>query len=60
LKKATSHYEIFCRHHKDILFEDPAFGELKGDDAKNMWRMLVERSKGEIQITFKDIEADAN
>jgi ketosteroid isomerase-like protein len=25
----------------DINFEDPAFGILKGEDAKNMWRMLV-------------------
>ena len=27
-------------YHKDILFEDPAFGVLKGEKAKNMWRML--------------------
>jgi len=25
----------------DIAFEDPAFGPLQGEDAKNMWRMLV-------------------
>ena len=25
----------------DIVFEDPAFGRLQGEDAKNMWRMLV-------------------
>lgn len=24
----------------DVVFEDPAFGELHGDDAKAMWRML--------------------
>ena len=25
----------------DIEFSDPAFGKLKGADAKNMWRMLT-------------------
>lgn len=27
----------------DIVFEDPAFGELSGRDAKDMWRMLCEQ-----------------
>jgi len=33
-------------YHKDIVFEDPAFGKLKGERAKNMWRMLCESQKG--------------
>lgn len=33
-------------YHKDIVFEDPAFGVLKGERAKNMWRMLCESQKG--------------
>lgn len=41
-----------------IIFSDPAFGELKGDDAKNMWRMLIERSKGDIRITFDNVKAN--
>lgn len=41
-----------------IIFTDPAFGELKGDDAKNMWRMLILRSKGEIKISFDNVKAD--
>lgn len=28
----------------DAVFEDPAFGELHGEDARDMWRMLCERS----------------
>ncbi len=28
----------------DVVFEDPAFGELCGEDARDMWRMLCERS----------------
>ncbi len=33
-------------YHKDIKFEDPAFGVLKGEKAKNMWRMLCNSQKG--------------
>lgn len=47
-------------YHDEIVFDDPAFGTLKGDDAKNMWRMLVERSKGQLHIEFSDVEANGN
>lgn len=33
-------------YHRDIIFEDPAFGILKGERAKNMWRMLCASQKG--------------
>jgi len=33
-------------YHPDIEFEDPAFGKLKGERAKNMWRMLCRSQKG--------------
>lgn len=42
----------------DIEFSDPAFGLLKGEDAKSMWKMLVERAKGNIKIEFKNVVAD--
>jgi hypothetical protein len=42
----------------NIIFTDPAFGTLIGDDAKNMWRMLIGRSKGDLIITFNDVFAD--
>jgi len=32
-------------YHKNIVFKDPAFGVLKGERAKNMWRMLCESQK---------------
>ena len=63
----TKFYESFSNanaegmtdcYHENIRFEDPAFGTLIGNDAKNMWRMLIERSKGEIKITFSDIKAN--
>ena len=42
----------------DIHFTDPAFGDLYGDDAKNMWRMLVRNSRGQLKISFADVKAD--
>lgn len=60
-------YESFARHdadgmtacyHDEIEFSDPAFGLLKGADAKNMWKMLVERGKGDIKIEYKNVSAD--
>lgn len=45
-------------YHPEIIFRDPAFGELKGKDVEMMWRMLIKRSKGNIKITFKNVQAD--
>ena len=40
----------------DIIFSDPAFGELKGDEAKSMWKMLCTSAK-DLSISFKIIES---
>ncbi|MGB1268311.1 MAG: nuclear transport factor 2 family protein [Flavobacteriaceae bacterium] len=32
-------------YHDDIEFTDPAFGTLKGNAAKNMWRMICSKAK---------------
>jgi len=45
-------------YDSNIEFSDPAFGKLTGNDAKNMWRMLIARSNGEIKITFGNIESN--
>lgn len=44
-------------YHADVTFEDPAFGELRGDEARDMWRMLCGRSK-DLAIEFTDIRGD--
>ena len=63
----TSFYDAFIRgdaygmtkcYDDNIIFCDPAFGTLKGDVAKKMWHMLIERSKGDLQISFSDLSAD--
>ena len=60
-------YEAFARNDSDAMvscyhdaveFSDPAFGLLKGADAKNMWRMLVERGKGDIKINYSNVSAN--
>lgn len=39
----------------DIVFSDPAFGLLRGDEAKFMWEMLCKNAK-DFSLTFSDIE----
>lgn len=56
---ARGDYQSMQQHyHDDIIFEDPAFGKLKGIEAKKMWQMLIERSGGKINIVFTDVQAD--
>ncbi|MEH6680886.1 MAG: nuclear transport factor 2 family protein [Sediminicola sp.] len=44
-------------YHDDILFVDPAFGALKGDRAKDMWRMLCDSQKGkDFKVVAKHIQ----
>lgn len=51
---------ITC-YHKDIHFEDPGFGVLKGEQAGNMWRMLCASQKGkDFKVTFSDITYQDN
>lgn len=47
-------------YSNDVEFEDPAFGLLKGERAKNMWRMLVEKGKDDLKIDFHRIRTDQN
>ena len=45
-------------YHSDIQFRDPVFGLLKGNDVCLMWKMLIEKSKGNIKIEFSNVKAD--
>lgn len=44
-------------YHPEIVFSDPAFGELRGAEAGAMWAMLLERGK-DLEVTAGDIHAD--
>ena len=39
----------------DIVFNDPAFGLLRGDEAKSMWEMLCKNAKN-FSLTFSNIQ----
>ena len=43
-------------YHKDITFQDPAFGILKGRRAVKMWEMLLSRSTSNLKISFDNTE----
>ncbi|MBI4882698.1 MAG: nuclear transport factor 2 family protein [Actinobacteria bacterium] len=59
-------YSSFAKHdgdamaacyHPDVTFEDPAFGELKGHNAGDMWRMLCSGGT-DVRIEHTVHEAD--
>ncbi|WP_460218772.1 nuclear transport factor 2 family protein [Psychroserpens sp. MEBiC05023] len=48
-------------YHKDITFEDPAFGVLSGQHAGNMWRMLCNSQKGkDFKVIYSNIRSNNN
>lgn len=61
----TRFYDAFARrdaetmaacYADDVVFRDPAFGELRGDRARNMWRMLCRAGK-DLEVRASDIAA---
>jgi ketosteroid isomerase-like protein len=46
-------------YNDDVVFEDPAFGVLKGDKAKNMWMMLCETAK-DLKIDFEILSSSGD
>jgi len=55
-QKGDAQSMVDC-YHSNIEFHDPAFGPLKGEEAKNMWRMLLNRAK-DLEISYYDVKAD--
>ncbi|QHF01998.1 DUF4440 domain-containing protein [Pseudomonas asturiensis] len=62
----TRFYEAFAQldaeamsacYTDDVLFSDPAFGELRGSQASDMWRMLTSRAKN-FSVVFDQVRAD--
>ena len=60
-------YNAFAKHdaetmascyHEEIEFTDPGFGKLKGAEAGDMWRLLVERGGEDLVIIYSDVQAD--
>lgn len=48
-------------YHDNIVFEDPAFGKLHGEHAKNMWRMLCKAQQGkDFHVNFYNVQYNKN
>lgn len=46
-------------YHQNIKFHDPAFGELNGERAKNMWRMLCDSQKNkDFRVIYSKVIAN--
>jgi ketosteroid isomerase-like protein len=45
-------------YHDDVFFTDPAFPRLRGEEARDMWRMLVSRA-ADLEIVLNEASADA-
>ena len=57
-------YDAFARgdaeamvscYHPEVQFEDAAFGRLQGEDAKDMWRMLVTQGGSNLRVKYKNV-----
>src|SRR5687768_13093284 len=49
------HQTMNSCYSDDIVFSDPAFGLLRGDEAKYMWEMLCTNAK-DFSLTFSNIQ----
>ena len=61
-------YEAFARrdaeamgacYTPDVHFSDPVFTDLRGDEARAMWRMLCERGK-DLEVVHSNVRADGD
>ena len=46
-------------YHPDVFFSDPVFAHLRGAEAGDMWRMLLERST-DLAVTLDEASGDAS
>jgi len=44
-------------YHPNVQFRDPVFGLLKEEEVCQMWKMLIERSKGNLKIEITEVKA---
>jgi ketosteroid isomerase-like protein len=44
-------------YHDEVFFSDPAFPKLNGEEARDMWRMLVARAT-DLEIVLEEAGAD--
>lgn len=55
---ANGNASQMCKcYHPNVKFRDPVFGLLKGKEVGQMWKMLIENSKGNLKIDFTEVKA---
>lgn len=55
---ANADVSTMCEcYDSKIKFRDPTFGLLNGEDVSQMWKMLIEKSHGNLQIELSEIKA---
>lgn len=47
-------------YHKEVVFQDPAFGRLEGERAHKMWEMLLSEKTAGTSVTFDNITATSD
>ncbi|MEL6674365.1 MAG: nuclear transport factor 2 family protein [Bacteroidota bacterium] len=52
--------DMVAHYHDEVVFRDPGFGELKGEQAKDMWRMLIERGGASLNVSFSDVHGNGD
>jgi ketosteroid isomerase-like protein len=45
-------------YHPEVFFSDPVFPKLRGEEAADMWRMLLARAS-DLQVTLDEAAGDA-
>lgn len=53
------HEAMNACYHDDIVFHDPGFGELHGEDAKAMWTMLCKKAQ-DFSLEFSDVKVNGD
>jgi len=56
--KALDAEAMAACYHNEVLFEDPAFGQLRGEHAGNMWRMLCQSQQDKGMVIEYDVISD--
>lgn len=52
--------EIQECYHSNVKFNDPIFGTLNGNEVPEMWKMLIEKSKGKLTIDYTIIKSNVH
>ena len=47
--------DLLSCYHPQVRFSDPVFGELQGDQAHSMWRMLLSKMSSDIKIDVNHV-----